>query len=163
MAAGNILQAAVFNGGVIEGDPARQVGHRFRPCPVGVVLVPGYAAAAGGRLDEELVMEETDRSSQQLVGGKAQPGVPEQVMKGGFDLPGAKGMEENPAFLFGFVEMEFIKEGITRMGRIEEPVEFFFQLLQLGGFQEPDAAEKAVLFEAVNLLLCERIGHPLPG
>ena len=163
MAPGDVLQAAIVHGGVIEGDPAGEVSHRLRPGPIREVLVPGDDTAVLGRFDKELVMEQAHGPAEQLIGGQPEGGRPGQVMKGGLELPGPESVKEHPAVLLGFVEMKLVEERIARMGWVEDFVELGPELLELIRLDERDAGEEAVFLKAVELLPVERGGHPFPG
>src|SRR5438105_3383918 len=61
MTAGNILQATILFGRIIEAAPACQMCYRLGPCPIRVILVPCNYATFFWRLAEQLVVPKTYR------------------------------------------------------------------------------------------------------
>src|SRR2546426_10686066 len=55
MTAGDIVYAAVLARRIVQPDPAGKVGHRQRPRPIRIVLMPGHNAAMMRRLVENLI------------------------------------------------------------------------------------------------------------
>lgn len=80
MAARNVADTSVINGAVIESDPAGEVGHWLRACPIGVVLMPCNNAAVERRFTKQLIMPETHRTIEELSRGGCECGVPEEIM-----------------------------------------------------------------------------------
>ena len=64
VAAGDVVDAAVVAGAVVEPDPARQVRHRLRPRPIRIILMPGHHAAVMRRFAKQLIVPEPDRPPQ---------------------------------------------------------------------------------------------------
>src|SRR6185503_20403696 len=89
MTTGNIMHAAVVASRVVQSDPATEVRHRLRPCPIGVILMPGHAPAVKRRFVEELIVPETNGSFKQLGRRYGEGWVPEQIVKRRRDAPGA--------------------------------------------------------------------------
>ena len=123
--------------------------------------MPGHDAAVLRRLDKELVMEEPNRSSQQLVGCQAKSRGPGQVMEGGLELPGAECVEEHLALIFCFVEVKFVKQGVVRMPGVCHLLELIPQLPKLERIKNWNPGEEPILFEAADLLPAQGVALPL--
>src|SRR5947208_812682 len=66
VAAGDIVNAAVFARAFVQADPAGEMGHGLGAGPIGIVLMPGHDAAVLRGLTEKLVVPEADRAAQKL-------------------------------------------------------------------------------------------------
>src|SRR5690606_28568871 len=66
MTSRNVVQTAVFTSRIVKSDPARQMRHRRRPCPVRMVLMPDDNAAVFRGLYEKLVVPKTHGRCEQL-------------------------------------------------------------------------------------------------
>jgi len=87
VAAGDVLEAAVINGAVVQGDPAGEVLHGLGAGPVGIVLVPGDYAAMMRGLAEELIVPEADSAVEELRCGYEKGGTPEDIVECGAGAP----------------------------------------------------------------------------
>ena len=65
---GTYCRTAVVFSGVVQADPASEVGHWPGPCPIRIILMPRHDAAVFGRLAEELIVPEADGSAEELAG-----------------------------------------------------------------------------------------------
>ena len=113
------------------------------------------------RFYKELVVEEPNRSTQQLAGGQPKSRGPGQVMERGFELPGTERVEEHLALILCFVEVKFVKKGVALMGGGNDLVELFPKLFKLERIENPDPGQEPILFEAVYLLPAQSIALPL--
>jgi hypothetical protein len=123
MASRNVLRASVLLVDVVEGNPARQVGHGLGPGPVREVLVPGDDASDAGRLHEDLVVPEAHRSPQKLACGNEDCWIPEQIVERNGDPPGAESVKDNAAGLPGLVRMPFVEEVRSGMLCVQKRLE----------------------------------------
>src|SRR5262245_38742166 len=116
MASGNVLQAPVLLGRVVQRYPAREVRHRLRAGPVRVVLVPRDDAAVLRRLAEELIVPETDRALEQLRRGGQERWRPQKIVERGRRAPGAERVEEDRRRVARFVRVVLVEELAPGMG-----------------------------------------------
>lgn len=63
MATGNVVQASVLAVGIVESNPASEMGKRLSSRPVRIVLMPGDHTAVMRRLAEELIVPKADGSA----------------------------------------------------------------------------------------------------
>ena len=57
--------------------------------------------------------------------------VPEQIVKAGRDAPGAQRVEQHARRIGRFVGVVFMEEAVGRMVRVEQPLQFLAQRLNL--------------------------------
>src|ERR1700751_5045199 len=70
----DIVQAIIFSGGIVETDPASEMGQRRGPCPVRIILVPGYHPAMSCWFAEKLVVPEAHRPASNWDAGTKNAG-----------------------------------------------------------------------------------------
>mmetsp|Transcript_30458 Transcript_30458/g.87426 ORF Transcript_30458/g.87426 Transcript_30458/m.87426 type:complete len:216 (+) Transcript_30458:469-1116(+) len=153
MTARNILQTAVADGCIVQGHPACQMGHWRRPGPIAEVLMKAKprGALAAGRFAEDLVMQETHRPAQQLVGGEAQPRRPAEVVEGQGDAPGARRHEG----------VEGVPEALPGVPRHQQRPDLGRERVALVLRKHRYSGQVAPLLELLELLPAE--GPALPG
>lgn len=95
MAARNVSDASVFLGRIVKADPARKVGHRLGPCPVGIVLMPGNDRSVPRGFDEKLIMPKPDRPFEQFLGGRDNRPMKEKVVESFRYTPGSQSMKQS--------------------------------------------------------------------
>ena len=103
MAAGNVMNAAVFARGIVEANPAGEMGHRLGAGPVRIILMPRHYAAMMGRLVENLIVPKAHRPVQKLRRRHQEGRVPQQVVKRCGHAPRTQRMKENLARVSRFV------------------------------------------------------------
>ncbi len=163
MAARDVLQAAVVAGGVVEADPAGQMGHRLRPRPIRVVLVPGDHAAVLGRFAEQLVVPEPHapravgwRPGEPPAGSRARRGSPR------LDPPGAQGMKQHgrrSVDSFEHVLIPEIRAIVPWPGQAQQALPQVGDLLLV---EHAHAGQVAILVEERNLLVGQAETLPRP-
>ena len=57
------MDTAVIERRIIQADPTGEMGHGFRACPVGIILVPSHDATVVRWFHEELIMPEPNRAA----------------------------------------------------------------------------------------------------
>ena len=162
MAAGDVLDAAVLGRGWVEADPTGEVAEGLGASPVGIVLVPRDDAAVMCGLDEELVVPEADGAAEELGGGDEEGRVPEQVVEGGADAPGAEGVKEDAGRVGGLVGMVLVEE-VAGMGGIHQGGQLVAEDVDLPIVEHGDAGKETVFVKRGDLLVRKTKFVPLFG
>jgi len=161
MASGDIVQASVFGGGIIESEPAGEVLYRTCPCPVGIILMPGYDPAVEGWLIEELIVPEAHGMVAEELAGRHHKGrIPEDIMVAGRDPPGAQGVKNHLGRVGGFVGAEFVIQMMGRVGGIHDLHQFLLQDIDLFFVQQFDIRQIAFGFKKLELFPAEAVSLP---
>src|SRR5687768_11240377 len=161
MAARHIMHTTIFTRGIIEADPAREMGHGLCPGPVGIVLMPDHHAPVMGGFAEKLVMPEADRALQKLRSRNAKRWVPQQIVKPRSDAPGSQSMEQDLIGIGRFVGIELIKQFIAWIARIDQLVQLQAERLNLFVVQQLDARQVSILPVEPDLFVTQAIPGPL--
>ena len=69
MAARYVMNAAILARAIVKPDPTGEMGHRLRPGPIRIILVPGNHATMECGLIKDLIVPETDSAFEELRGG----------------------------------------------------------------------------------------------
>ena len=161
MRAGHVVETAVVDGAVVEGDPASQVLHGLRAGPVGVVLVPGDHAAMVCGFAEELVMPETDRTVEQLRGGDEEGWTPQDIVECGAGAPCAEGVEEDRVGIARFVRVVLVEELVRGVAGVHEAGQLGAERFDLIVVENLDAGKESVAVERLHLLVGKSVLLPL--
>lgn len=157
MASGNILDAAVIRRGIVQPDPAREVGQGFRTGPVRIILMPRHHPAMPRRFAEKLIVPEPNRARKELGRRNRERRIPERVMKPRPNPPGAKGMKQYVVRVPGFVRMVFVPQFAPFVARIEKFLQFRPQRLDLGIRQQPHPGHIALFAKKGDLFVCQAV------
>src|ERR1043165_1613616 len=95
MTAGNVMHTTVLARRIVKPDPTRDVSHRSRSGPVGIVLMPDHDAAVMRGLVEDLIVPEAHCAFEQLSGRHGETRMPKHVVQTRQDSPGAERVEED--------------------------------------------------------------------
>src|ERR1700733_6565843 len=95
MASRHIVEAAIVAVTVIERDPAGEMRHRFRACPIGIVLVPGNYPSMMRRLAKKLIVPKTYRPTQQLRSRHQECRTPKHIVESRCCPPGSQCVKQN--------------------------------------------------------------------
>ena len=158
--AGDVVEAAVVAGAVVEGDPAGEVLHGLRAGPVGVVLVPRDDAAVVRGFAEELIVPEADGAVEELRGGDEECGTPEDIVKCGAGAPGAERVKEDGVGVAGLVGVVLVEELVRGMGWLHEAGELRAQSFDLIVIEDLHAGEETVAVEGLHLFVGETVLLP---
>jgi hypothetical protein len=157
VAAGDVVEAAVLPGGVVETNPASEVREGRGARPVRIILVPGHDASVLRGLAKELVVPEAHRAIEQLRCGNEKRGIPEQIVEAGQNAPGAEGVEEDAVRVGGFIGVVFVKEVAAGMRRVHELLDFGAKDFDLIIGEDTHAGEIAVFAKEGDLGVGEAV------
>ena len=101
--------------------------------------MPRHDAAVLGRLAEELIVPEAHGAAEQLAGGNQKSRMPEKIVKARRDAPGAERVEQHARRIGGFVGVVFVEKAVGGMIRVEQPLQFAAQRLDLLVREDADA------------------------
>src|SRR4029453_5719817 len=96
------------------------MGHRLRPGPIGIVLVPDHYSSMMRRFVKNLVMPEPNSAAQQLRGRHSERRMPKNIVQTWENPPRTERMKENLLRIGRLVQGVLIQQFVSRMRRINE-------------------------------------------
>jgi len=107
------------------------------------------------RLAEQLIVPESDGTTQQLRGGRCDGRMPKQIVQADTDPPGAQGMKQHSIRISRLVRVILVPELAAGVAWLSQHGKFSSQLFNLKRIQYPWPHDKTMLTEAGELLVTE--------